>query len=226
MCQRYSGGFSLNRAVIISRLLWIFPAVTIVLSMLFYSQSEHFRDWPFFVSESDRSGPASLIFTVGFMLSGVSLSLASWMMWADKETITQYSVENISRISGIVSGICLCGLALFDMYEFTLIHVIFASTLFCVGCVWMFTTHKATNDKDVKATSQRLLFIWLGGIGWLLMTVSMIAATLYHPQWLETPLDLSHVQSYVAVAAIGEYLWAIAIIGSLKSYEEIFHSTL
>ena len=58
------------------------------------------------------------------------------------------------------------------------------------------------------------------------MTVSMIAATLYHPQWLQSPLDLSHVQSYVAIAAIGEYLWAIAIIGSLRSYEEIFYSTL
>ena len=54
----------------------------------------------------------------------------------------------------------------------------------------------------------------------------MIAATLYHPQWLQSPLDLSHVQSYVAIAAIGEYLWAIAIIGSLRSYEEIFYSTL
>lgn len=216
----------MNKSVIISRLLWIIPAVTIILSMMFHSQSEHFRDWPFFVSESDHSGLSSLIFTAGFMLSGISLGVASWMMWAHEETITQNSIENISRFSGILSGICLCGLAVFDMYAFTLVHVIFASTLFCTGCVWMFTTYKAIKERDEKANSQRLRFIWLGGIGWILMTVSMIAATLSYPQWLQSPLDLSHVQSYVAIAAIGEYLWAIAIIGSLRSYEEIFYSTL
>ena len=120
--------FSLNKSVIISRLLWIILVVTIILSMMFHSQSEHFRDWPFFVSESDHSGLSSLIFTAGFMLSGISLAVASWMMWAHEETITQNSIENISRISGILSGICLCGLAVFDMYAFTLVHVIFAST--------------------------------------------------------------------------------------------------
>ena len=93
---------------------------------------------------------------------------------------------------------------------------------FCID----FVLYRVCKEKDEEVNSQRLRFIWFGGVGWILMTVSMIAATLYHPQWLESPLDLSHVQSYVAIAAIGEYLWAIAIIGSLRSYEEIFYSTL
>ena len=66
---------------LLARLGWVIPALTIILSTIVHILTGDYRAFPFFISEADYPGLQRIIFTGGFLLTGIVLMYLSWRLF-------------------------------------------------------------------------------------------------------------------------------------------------
>ena len=206
------------RNMMVARLGWLLPGITIFLSSFLHLVLGDARNFPFFISEADYPGIQRWIFTIGFFISGIILMYFSWVIFSINKEKSRWYWIYISLFSGIWVGANLSVLAFMDMYDHIEIHVASALNIFYFGVAWGVVTHIALVDGSAKGKRMRyfsLVFAVLSLVG---MIHSMNLAFEAHPEFVENN-DLNLIQDWVDWAAPFEYALAISFLVTLYSFE-------
>ena len=82
-----------------AKLGWILPTITIILSSAIHLVSGNYRDFPFFISESDYPGLERYVFTIGFFVTGIVLMYLSWRLFEVNKTSARWYWMHLSLFS-------------------------------------------------------------------------------------------------------------------------------
>ena len=201
-----------------AKLGWILPTITIILSSAIHLVSGNYRDFPFFISESDYPGLERYVFTIGFCVTGIVLMYLSWRLFEVNKTSARWYWMHLSLFSGIFVGANLALMSFWDMYDHLTLHITTALNVFHFGLAWGVLTHLAMKNGSQKGKNLRYVSITLGFIAFFVMTYSMGLGIEKHPDFFDTN-DLDLLQPWINWAAPMEYLVALSFILTLKSFE-------
>ena len=201
-----------------AKLGWILPSITIILSSAIHLVSGNYRDFPFFISESDYPGLERYVFTIGFCVTGIVLMYLSWRLFEVNKTSARWYWMHLSLFSGIFVGANLALMSFWDMYDHLTLHITTALNVFHFGLAWGVLTHLAMKNGSQKGKNLRYVSITLGFIAFFVMTYSMGLGIEKHPDFFDTN-DLDLLQPWINWAAPMEYLLALSFILTLKSFE-------
>ncbi len=201
-----------------AKLGWILPSITIILSSAIHLVSGNYRDFPFFISESDYPGLERYVFTIGFFVTGIVLMYLSWRLFEVNKTSARWYWMHLSLFSGIFVGANLALMSFWDMYDHLTLHITTALNVFHFGLAWGVLTHLAMKNGSQKGKNLRYVSITLGFIAFFVMTYSMGLGIEKHPDFFDTN-DLDLLQPWINWAAPMEYLLALSFILTLKSFE-------
>ncbi len=201
-----------------AKLGWILPSITIILSSAIHLVSGNYRDFPFFISESDYPGLERYVFTIGFCVTGIVLMYLSWRLFEVNKTSARWYWMHLSLFSGIFVGANLALMSFWDMYDHLTLHITTALNVFHFGLAWGVLTHLAMKNGSQKGKNLRYVSITLGFIAFFVMTYSMGLGIEKHPDFFDTN-DLDLLQPWINWAAPMEYLVALSFILTLKSFE-------
>jgi len=202
-----------------AKLGWILPSITIILSSAIHLVSGNYRDFPFFISESDYPGLERYVFTIGFCVTGIVLMYLSWRLFEVNKTSARWYWMHLSLFSGIFVGANLALMSFWDMYDHLSLHISTALNVFYFGLAWCVLTHLAMKDASKKSKNLRYLSISLGFISLIGMTYSINLGLIENPEFINGDWDMEKMQPWINWAAPMEYLLALSFILTLKSFE-------
>jgi hypothetical protein len=204
---------------LLAKLGWILPSITIILSSAIHLVSGNYRDFPFFISESDYPGLERYVFTIGFCVTGIVLMYLSWRLFEVNKTSARWYWMHLSLFSGIFVGANLAMMSFWDMYDHLTLHITTALNVFYFGLAWCVLTHLAMKDASKKSKNLRYLSISLGFISLVGMTYSINLGLIENPEFINGDWDMEKMQPWINWAAPMEYLLALSFILTLKSFE-------
>mgnify|MGYP003683487423 CR=1 FL=1 len=204
---------------LVARLGWVLPAITITLSTLMHIISGDYRAFPFFISEADYPGIQRIIFTGGFIISGLVLMYMSWRLFQINKNHTRWYWMHFSLLSGLFVGANLVVMAFMDMYDHIEFHVATAVNVFQFGLAWGLFTHLAFKDGNQRSKNLRYISISLGIIGFFGMSYAISLGLKVHPEFIEGDWDMDTMQPWINWAAPLEYLLAFSFMLTLFSFE-------
>lgn len=204
---------------LLAKLGWILPTITIILSSAIHLVSGNYRDFPFFISESDYPGLERYVFTIGFFVTGIVLMYLSWRLFEVNKTSARWYWMHLSLFSGIIVGANLVLMSFWDMYDHLALHITTALNVFYFGLAWCVLTHLAMKDASNKSKNLRYLSISLGFISLIGMTYSINLGLIENPEFINGNWDMEKMQPWINWAAPMEYLLALSFILTLKSFE-------
>jgi hypothetical protein len=201
-----------------ARLGWILPALTIGLSSLIHLLSGDYRAFPFFISEADYPGLQRVVFTAGFVLTGLALMYLSWRLFQVNKDHGRWYWMHLSMLSGIFVGANLTLMAFMDMYDHIELHILTALNVFHFSLAWGILTHLGMKDGNQKGKNLRYMSITLGFIAFLGMTYAIGLGLEVNPGFVEGEWDMDTMQPWINWAAPLEYLLAISFMLTLASF--------
>ena len=175
-----------------AKLGWILPSITIILSSAIHLVSGNYRDFPFFISESDYPGLERYVFTIGFFVTGIVLMYLSWRLFEVNKTSARWYWMHLSLFSGIFVGANLALMSFWDMYDHLTLHITTALNVFHFGLAWGVLTHLAMKNGSQKGKNLRYVSITLGFIAFFVMTYSMGLGIEKHPDFFDMSLHFCH----------------------------------
>ena len=92
--------------------------------------------FPFFISEADYPGLERIIFKLGFFINGLVLIYVSWLLFKACKPRARWYMMHVSCVVGILVGINLSLMSIWDVYDYERLHVFTASNVFQLGLVW------------------------------------------------------------------------------------------
>ena len=212
-----------NRMV--ARLGWSIPLATVLLTTLIHIVSGNYRDFPFFISEADYPGLERIIFKLGFFINGLVLIYVSWLLFKACKPRARWYMMHISCITGILVGINLSLMAIWDLYAYEKLHIFTASNVFQLGILWGVATHIGLPDANIDGKKMRYISITSSIIAFIGMFYAVGLGLQKYPEFTEGNWDMEKMQPYINWAAPFEYLMVFSFMLTLKSFEHELERT-
>jgi len=204
---------------LLARLGWVLPALTISFSTLIHIISGDYRAFPFFISEADYPGIQRIVFTGGFVLTGLVLMNLSWRLFQVNKKHTRWYWIHLSLLSGVFVGANLVVMAFMDMYDHIEIHIATAGNVFQFGLAWGVFTHLAFKNGNQRSKNLRYISMTLGIIGFFGMLYAISLGLKEYPEFVDGDWDMDAMQPWINWAAPLEYLLALSFMLTLFSFE-------
>ena len=204
----------------LARIGWSLPLATILITTLTHLASGNYRAFPFFISEADFPGLERYLFKSGFFISGIILTYLSWVIFKELKPRSRWYWMHLSFLAGIVVGVNLSLMAIWDIYDHERLHVFTASNVFQFGLGWGVVTHLALKDASKKSKNLRYISISMAFIAFIGMIYSISLGLEVYPEYVDGNWDLDKMQPWINWAAPFEYLMTFSFIITLKSFEE------
>jgi hypothetical protein len=204
----------------VARLGWSIPLATVLLTSTIHIISGNYRDFPFFISEADYPGLERIIFKLGFFLNGLILIYVSWLIYSSCKSKSRWYMIHISGMLGVLVGINLSLMAIWDIYDYERLHVFTASNVFQLGLVWGIVTHIGLPDADIRNKRLRYISISTSILAFLGMIYSISLGLEKYPEFVDGNWDLNKMQPWIDWAAPLEYLMVFSFMLTLKSFEQ------
>lgn len=204
----------------VARLGWSIPLATVLLTSTIHIISGNYRDFPFFISEADYPGLERIIFKGGFFLNGLVLIYVSWLIYSSCKSKSRWYMIHISGVLGVLVGINLSLMAIWDIYDYERLHVFTASNVFQLGLVWGIVTHIGLPDADIRNKRLRYISISTSILAFLGMIYSISLGLEKYPEFVDGNWDLNKMQPWIDWAAPLEYLMVFSFMLTLKSFEQ------
>ncbi|MGY8670526.1 MAG: DUF998 domain-containing protein [Candidatus Poseidoniales archaeon] len=211
-----------------ARLSWLFPIVSVHLSMIVYALGPNHRAFPYFISESAHpSGPEGWIFLLTLVFSGLLLIITAWRLYNHtKDIAIRPKVTFIAMLIGVFSGSNMILVGIFDIYSSPVLHVITALNLFYGSLGWGILSYVGIYGNQNSRSRMRLYYLGATILCHLVMSYAMTQAFLENPEALTPPIDLNLVQHWVRWAALAEYGFFISSMLLIWSYESEIRGTV
>ena len=206
-----------NRMV--ARLGWSIPLATVLLSTLIHIISGNYRDFPFFISEADYPGLERIIFKLGFFINGLVLIYVSLLLFKACKSRARWYLMHVSCVTGILVGINLSLMAIWDIYDHEKLHIFTASNVFQLGILWGVATHIGLPDANIDGKKIRYISISSSIIAFIGMFYAVGLGLQKYPEFTEGNWDMEKMQPYINWAAPFEYLMVFSFMLTLKSFE-------
>ena len=206
-----------NRMV--ARLGWSIPLATVLLSTLIHIISGNYRDFPFFISEADYPGLERIIFKLGFFINGLVLIYVSLLLFKACKSRAKWYLMHVSCVTGILVGINLSLMAIWDIYDYEKLHIFTASNVFQLGILWGVATHIGLPDANIDGKKIRYISISSSIIAFIGMFYAVGLGLQKYPEFTEGNWDMEKMQPYINWAAPFEYLMVFSFMLTLKSFE-------
>ena len=203
-----------------ARLGWSIPLATVLLTSTIHIISGNYRDFPFFISEADYPGLERIIFKVGFFINGLVLIYVSWLIYSSCKSKSRWYMIHISGMLGVLVGINLSLMAIWDVYDYERLHVFTASNVFQLGLVWGIVTHIGLPDADISSKRLRYISISTSILAFLGMIYSISLGLEKYPEFVDGNWDLNKMQPWIDWAAPLEYLMVFSFMLTLRSFEQ------
>jgi len=203
-----------------AKLGWLLPLATVLLTTIIHLITGNYRAFPFFISEADFPGLERIIFKAGFFISGIILIYVSWILFDTCKKRSRWYWMHLSGICGLVVGINLSLMAIWDIYDYEKLHVFTASNVFQFGLVWGIITHIAVKDATRTSKNLRYISISLALVAFVGMIYSISLGLEKYPEYVDGNWDLDKMQPWINWAAPFEYLMVFSFMFTLKSFEE------
>ena len=203
----------------VARLGWSIPLATILLTTSIHIISGNYRDFPFFISEADYPGLERIIFKLGFFINGLVLIYVSWILFKACKPRARWYMMHVSCVTGILVGINLSLMAVWDIYAYEKLHVFTASNVFQLGLVWGVATHLGLPDANIDGKKMRYISISSSIIAFIGMFYAVGLGLQKYPEFTEGTWDMEKMQPYINWAAPFEYLMVFSFMLTLKSFE-------
>ena len=127
---------------------------------------------------------------------------------------------HISGMLGVLVGINLSSMAIWDVYDYEKLHVFTASNVFQLGLVWGIVTHIGLPDADISSKRLRYISISTSILAFLGMIYSISLGLEKYPEFVDGNWDLNKMQPWIDWAAPLEYLMVFSFMLTLKSFEQ------
>lgn len=206
-----------NRMV--ARLGWSIPLATVLLTTLIHIISGNYRDFPFFISEADYPGLERIIFKLGFFINGLVLIYVSLLLFKACKSRARWYLMHVSCVTGILVGINLSLMAIWDIYDHEKLHIFTASNVFQLGILWGVATHIGLPDANIDGKKIRYISISSSIIAFMGMFYAVGLGLQKYPEFTEGNWDMEKMQPYINWAAPFEYLMVFSFMLTLKSFE-------
>ena len=206
-----------NRMV--ARLGWSIPLATVLLTTLIHIISGNYRDFPFFISEADYPGLERIIFKLGFFINGLVLIYVSLLLFKACKSRARWYLMHVSCVTGILVGINLSLMAIWDIYDHEKLHIFTASNVFQLGILWGLATHIGLPDANIDGKKIRYISISSSIIAFIGMFYAVGLGLQKYPEFTEGNWDMEKMQPYINWAAPFEYLMVFSFMLTLKSFE-------
>lgn len=206
-----------NRMV--ARLGWSIPLATVLLTTLIHIISGNYRDFPFFISEADYPGLERIIFKLGFFINGLVLIYVSLLLFKACKSRARWYLMHVSCVTGILVGINLSLMAIWDIYDHEKLHIFTASNVFQLGILWGVATHIGLPDANIDGKKIRYISISSSIIAFIGMFYAVGLGLQKYPEFTEGNWDMEKMQPYINWAAPFEYLMVFSFMLTLKSFE-------
>ena len=203
----------------VARLGWSIPLATVLLTTSIHIISGNYRDFPFFISEADYPGLERIIFKLGFFINGLVLIYVSWILFKACKPRARWYMMHVSCVTGILVGINLSLMAVWDIYAYEKLHVFTASNVFQLGLVWGVATHLGLPDANIDGKKMRYISISSSIIAFIGMFYAVGLGLQKYPEFTEGNWDMEKMQPYINWAAPFEYLMVFSFMLTLKSFE-------
>ena len=209
----------------VARLGWSIPLATVLLTTLIHIISGNYRDFPFFISEADYPGLERIIFKLGFFINGLVLIYVSWLLFKACKPRARWYMMHVSLIAGVLVGINLSLMALWNVYDYEKLHVVTASNVFQLGIVWCVATHIGLPNARLNGKKIRYVSVSMSIIAFIGMFYAVGLGIERYPEFAEGNWDMEKMQPYINWAAPFEYLMVFSFILTLKSFEQELEHT-
>ena len=206
-----------NRMV--ARLGWSIPLATVLVTTLIHIISGNYRDFPFFISEADYPGLERIIFKLGFFINGLVLIYVSLLLFKACKSRARWYLMHVSCVTGILVGINLSLMAIWDIYDHEKLHIFTASNVFQLGILWGVATHIGLPDANIDGKKIRYISISSSIIAFMGMFYAVGLGLQKYPEFTEGNWDMEKMQPYINWAAPFEYLMVFSFMLTLKSFE-------
>ena len=203
----------------VARLGWSIPLATVLLTTLIHIISGNYRDFPFFISEADYPGLERIIFKLGFSINGLVLIYVSWILFKACKPRARWYMMHVSCVTGILVGINLSLMAIWDIYGYEKLHVFTASNVFQLGLVWGVATHLGLPDAEMRSKKLRYVSVSSSILAFVGMIYSISLGLEVYPEYVDGNWDLDKMQPWIDWAAPFEYLMVFSFMVTLKSFE-------
>lgn len=202
-----------------ARLGWSIPLATVLLTTLIHIISGNYRDFPFFISEADYPGLERIIFKLGFFINGLVLIYVSLLLFKACKSRARWYLMHVSCVTGILVGINLSLMAIWDIYDHEKLHIFTASNVFQLGILWGVATHIGLPDANIDGKKIRYISISSSIIAFIGMFYAVGLGLQKYPEFTEGNWDMEKMQPYINWAAPFEYLMVFSFMLTLKSFE-------
>ena len=206
-----------NRMV--ARFGWSIPLATVLVTTLIHIISGNYRDFPFFISEADYPGLERIIFKLGFFINGLVLIYVSLLLFKACKSRARWYLMHVSCVTGILVGINLSLMAIWDIYDYEKLHIFTASNVFQLGILWGVATHIGLPDANIDGKKIRYISISSSIIAFIGMFYAVGLGLQKYPEFTEGNWDMEKMQPYINWAAPFEYLMVFSFMLTLKSFE-------
>ena len=204
----------------IAKLGWSLPLSIVIITSTIHLLTGHYRDVPFFISEADYPGVERFVFKIGFFVNGLILMYLSCLLFQVCKPRARWYWMHLSCISGVIVGINLSLMAMWDIYDHERLHVFTATNVFYFGIIWGIVTHLALHDASQTSKNLRYVSISCSILAFLGMVYSISLGLEKYPEYVDGNWDLDKMQPWINWAAPLEYLMVFSFILTLKSFEE------
>lgn len=202
-----------------ARLGWSIPLATVLVTTLIHIISGNYRDFPFFISEADYPGLERIIFKLGFFINGLVLIYVSLLLFKACKSRARWYLMHVSCVTGILVGINLSLMAIWDIYDHEKLHIFTASNVFQLGILWGVATHIGLPDANIDGKKIRYISISSSIIAFIGMFYAVGLGLQKYPEFTEGNWDMEKMQPYINWAAPFEYLMVFSFMLTLKSFE-------
>lgn len=202
-----------------ARLGWSIPLATVLVTTLIHIISGNYRDFPFFISEADYPGLERIIFKLGFFINGLVLIYVSLLLFKACKSRARWYLMHVSCVTGILVGINLSLMAIWDIYDHEKLHIFTASNVFQLGILWGVATHIGLPDANIDGKKIRYISISSSIIAFMGMFYAVGLGLQKYPEFTEGNWDMEKMQPYINWAAPFEYLMVFSFMLTLKSFE-------
>lgn len=200
---------------------WILPTASVIFASLIHYFSGNYRDFPFFISETDHPGLEDHVFSIGLFLSALIQTLVSFRLYILFKPIASQKLHFVALLCGLATSTHLAVLAFVTMEQNIEVHIYTAMVVFHGGFAWAFATHFSLPKSLSKGRKIRLYSLILAFVSLLVMSISIQDGIKSGEKELgvhSSEIGLEYLQPWVDVAAPAEFLLFFGLIGCLASF--------
>ena len=203
------------------RTSWILPLVTVLLATFIHYFSGNYRDFPFFISETDYPGIEDHVFTLGLFCSAIVQLMVSIRLFVLFKPIASPKLHHFAFVCGLATSLHLAVLSFVTMEQSIEIHVYTAFVVFHGGFAWAFATHFSLPKSNSKGRRIRVYSLLLALVSLLVMTFTIrdgIQSGVEELGVHESEVGLDYLQPWTVYAAPAEYFLFFGLVACLASF--------